>query len=98
MKTFESRINEGIPSLAVFMHAGQQDAAEIKREAEELRAQYGDRINLLRVDASYDHRLKHQYNILHYPTWILFTDGQELMRETGHKTVAELSRLVERGF
>ena len=98
MKTFESRINEGIPSLAVFMHAGQQDAAEIKREAEELRAQYGDRINLLRVDASYDHRLKHQYNILHYPTWILFKDGQELMRETGHKTLNELSQLVERGF
>ncbi len=98
MKTFESRIKEGIPSLAVFMHAASQDAAEIKRTAEELRAKYGERVNLLRVDASFDHRLKHQYDILVYPTWILFKDGQELMRETGHKTAAELSRMIDRAF
>lgn len=98
MKTFEDRVNEGIPSLVVFMHAGTQDAAEIKRLAEELRAKYGDRINLMRVDASYDHRLKRQYDILHYPTWILFKKGEELMRETGHKTVTELSDMVERAL
>lgn len=98
MKTFQSRIDEGIPSLAVFMHAGHQDAAEIKRLAEALRNEYGDRINLLRVDASYDHRLKRQFDIKAYPTWILFKKGEELMRESGHKTVAELSRMVERGF
>lgn len=96
MKTFEDRINEGIPSLAVFMHAGSQDAAEIKRLADGLRAKYGDRINLMRVDASYDHRLKKQYDIKAYPTWILFKRGEELMRETGHKTLGDLEKLVER--
>ncbi len=98
MKTFESRINEGIPSLAVFMHAGLQDAAEVKRLAEGLRSEFGDRINLLRVDASYDHRLKHQYDILVYPTWILFKKGEELQRETGHKTLTELSDMVKRAL
>lgn len=98
MKTFESRINEGIPSLAVFMHAGHQDAAEIKRLAEELRNEYGDRINLMRVDASYDHRLKRRFDIRTYPTWILFKKGEELMRESGHKSAAELSRMIERAF
>lgn len=98
MKTFESRINEGIPSLAVFIHAGEQDATEIKRIAEDLRKEYGERINIMRVDASYDHRLKHRFEIKTYPTWILFKKGDELMRESGHKTVAELSRMIERGF
>lgn len=98
MKTFESRIKEGIPSLVVFMHAGSQDAAAIKRLAEELRQKYGERINLMRVDASYDQRLKRQYDILRYPTWILFKKGEELMRETGEKTVTELSEMVERAF
>ena len=98
MITFEKRVQEGIPSLVVFMHAGSQDAAEIKRLAEALRAQYGERINIMRVDASYDHRLKKQYDIKTYPTWILFKRGEELMRETGHKTVGDLSKMVERGF
>lgn len=98
MKTFESRINEGIPSLAVFMHAGSQDAVEIKYLAEGLRKHFGDRLNLLRVDASYDHRLKHQYDILIYPTWILFKDGQELQRETGHKTLADLIAMANRAL
>lgn len=98
MKTFADRVKEGIPSLVVFMHAGQQDATEIKRLAEDLRAKYGDRINIMRVDASYDHRLKRQYDIKAYPTWILFKLGQELMRESGHKTATELSDMVDRAF
>lgn len=98
MITFEKRISEGTPSLVVFMHAGSQDATEIKRLAEALRAQYGDRINIMRVDASYDHRLKKQYDIKAYPTWILFKRGEELMRETGNKTAGDLSKMVERAF
>lgn len=98
MITFEKRISEGTPSLVVFMHAGSQDATEIKRLAEELRAKYGERINIMRVDASYDHRLKKQYDIRTYPTWILFKRGEELMRESGHKTAGELSEMIDRAF
>ncbi|MDE6236463.1 MAG: hypothetical protein K2M45_01175 [Muribaculaceae bacterium] len=98
MITFEKRINEGIPSLVVFMHAGLHDAVEIKHLAEGVRAKFGDRVNIMRVDASYDHRLKHQYNIATYPTWVLFKKGEELMRESGHKTVEDLIKLVERAL
>lgn len=98
MLKFESRINEGIPSLVVFIHAASQNAVDIKYLAEGLRKHFGERINIMRVDASYDHRLKHQYNILHYPTWVLFKDGQELQRETGVKTLQELIDMVDRAF
>ena len=96
MKTFEDRINEGIPSLAVFIHAGEQDAVEIKYLAEGVRKEFGEKVNIMRVDASYDHRLKKQYDIKAYPTWIVFRKGEELMRETGHKTLGELIELVKR--
>lgn len=98
MKTFEDRIKEGIPSMVVFIHAASQDAVEIKYLAEGLRKHFGERINIMRVDASYDHRLKHQYNILKYPTWVLFKDGQELQRETGNKTLQELIDMANRAF
>ncbi|MDE5842648.1 MAG: thioredoxin family protein [Muribaculaceae bacterium] len=98
MKTFESRISEGIPSMVVFIHAASQDAVEIKYLAEGLRKHFGERINIMRVDASFDHRLKHQYGILKYPTWILFKDGQELQRETGNKTLQELIDMANRAF
>ena len=98
MITLEQRINESVPSLVVFMHAGKHDAVDIKYRAEELRKLYGDRINLMRVDASYDHRLKKQYDIKAYPTWILFKEGEELMRESGDKSVGDLSKMVERAF
>lgn len=84
--------------MVVFIHAGSQDAVEIKYLAAGLRKHFGDRINIMRVDASYDHRLKREYNILKYPTWILFKDGEELMRETGEKTLGELISMADRAF
>lgn len=98
MKTFKSRIDENKPSMVVFIHAGQQNAVDIKYLADGLQKHYGDKINVMRVDASYDHRLKHQYDILKYPTWILFKEGQELQRETGEKKLSDLIKMADRGF
>lgn len=98
MKTFEERVKEDKPSLVVFVHADQADNSEIEKQLEELVRKYGDRINVLHVDASYDHKLKHQYAILHYPTYVLLRRGEELMRETGKKTITQLEELVERAF
>ncbi|MDE6083986.1 MAG: thioredoxin family protein, partial [Muribaculaceae bacterium] len=61
-----------------------------------LRNKYGDKLNIMRVEASYDHRLKRQYDIKTYPTWILFKKGEELMRESGHKTLGDLEKMIER--
>ncbi|MDE7160187.1 MAG: thioredoxin family protein [Muribaculaceae bacterium] len=98
MKTFEEVIRGKVPSLVVFIHAGQQDAVEIKYNMQELQKKYGDKVNIMRVDGSYDHRLAHQYDLRTYPTYILLKEGQELMRESGDKSVAELSELIERAF
>lgn len=98
MKTFKEVISGTVPSLVVFIHAGQQNAVDIKYDIEELRKKYGDRINILRVDSSYDQRVARNYNLSKFPTYVLIKEGQELMRESGDKTVGELSEMIERAF
>lgn len=98
MKTFKEVIKESTPSLVVFIHAGQQNAVDIKYDIEEMRKKYGDRLNVLRVDSSYDQRVAREYNLSNFPTYVLIKEGEELMRESGKKTVGELSEMIERAF
>ena len=98
MKTFEETISESKPSLVVFIHAGMQDVVSIKYLEEDLKKKYADKVNFLRVDSSYDHRVARDYNLDAYPTYVLFKEGQELMRESGDKTVTELSDMIDRAF
>ena len=84
--------------MVVFIHAGQQDAVDIDNNIEEIRKKYGDRINVLRVDSSYDQRVAQNYSLSQFPTYVLVKKGEELMRESGKKTVAELSDMIDRAF
>lgn len=95
---FKETIKGKTPSLIVFVRAAGQDAVEVKYLVEELQAKYDGKANIRRVDVSFDHALTDEYRIREYPTWVLFKEGQELMRESGRKTVGELSQLVERAF
>lgn len=98
MKTLKKVISEKKPSVIVFIHAGQQDAVDIKYDMEGLQKKYGDKLNVLRVDASYDPRVARDYRLTAFPTYVLVKEGQELMRESGRKTVAELSEMVDRAI
>lgn len=97
-KTFEEVINETVPTLVVFQHAGRHNAVDVKYMAEELKDKYNGRANVMRVDASYNEPLWTRFQVHAFPTYILFKEGQELMRESGEKTIGELSQLVERGL
>ncbi len=98
MKIFEEKIKESVPTLVVFQHAGNQDAVKVKYLTESLRAKYGDRANIVRVDGSYNGKLKVRYKLEEYPTWILFKEGQELMRESGDKTESQLEEMIVRAL
>ena len=98
MKTFEEVIKESTPSLVVFIHAGQQNAVDIKHNIEEIRKKYAGKLNVLRVDSSYDQRVAQNYSLSHFPTYVLIKQGEELMRESGKKTITELSDMIDRAF
>lgn len=98
MRKIEEKIKAGVPTLVVFQHAGNQDAVEVKYLIEELRGKYGDKANIERVDSSYNGQIKVRYKLEEYPTWILFKEGQELMRESGRKTVGQLEDMLQRAL
>ncbi len=98
MKSFKEKIKESVPTLVVFQHAGNQDAVEVKYLYDTLKKDYEGRANIVRVDCSYNGQLKVDYKLREYPTWILFKEGQELMREAGRKTEAELTDMLGRAL
>lgn len=98
MKKFERIIREVVPTMVVFQHAGNQDAVEVKYLIADLKEKFGNRANIERVDSSYDGDLKMKYKLAEYPTWILFKEGQELMRESGRKTAGQLEDMLRRAI
>lgn len=98
MKHFEEVIGESKPTLAVFMHAAEHNAVDLKYLVAELQKQYGDKANIARVDTSFNRKMIEKFRLNTYPTWILFKEGQELMRESGNKTVTQLGELIERAL
>lgn len=95
---FKEIIKEDKPSLIVFLHAAGQDAVKVKYLLEEVEAKYGDKLNVKRVDSSYNHFIADEYRLSNYPTWVLFKQGEELMRESGDKKISELTDMIDRAF
>ena len=98
MKTLVEKLKEKIPTLVVFQHAGEQDEDDVKNLIEELRSKYGERAAIISVDTSHNGQYKEWYKLREYPTYILFKEGQELMRESGKKTQAALEDMIERAL
>lgn len=98
MKRFEETIKETIPTLVVFEHVGEKDDAEIKKIEEEVANEFEDKVRVLRVDASRDGNIKERYKLTGYPTFILFQEGLELMRESGRKSRGDIEDMVRRAL
>lgn len=97
MKTLKETIRESKPTLVVFMHPGSQDAVEIKYLIEEVKKNFADKASTARVDDTHG-QYKVEYRLDEYPTYILFKEGQELMRESGKKTASELIEMIQRAI
>ena len=98
MKSFVEKIKETIPTLVVFQHSGNKDAADVDSLIQKLREEFAGRANIERVNASDDGEYKVHYKLEEYPTYILFKESQELMRESGKKTQSELEKMIQTGL
>ncbi|MDE6080617.1 MAG: hypothetical protein K2G35_11210 [Duncaniella sp.] len=95
MKHLEEVIKESTPTLVVFQHINETNGAAEDTIFEELKTKYDGKANLCTVDCSKNGSYKERYHFAGYPTWILFKEGQELAREGGHKTLAQLSAMLD---
>lgn len=94
MKTLKETIKESKPTLVVFMHPGSQDAVEIKYLVDAVKNKYAEKANTARVDDTHG-QYKVEYRLNEYPTFILFKEGQELMRESGRKSESQLEEMIQ---
>ena len=97
MKTFKELIKDSKPTLVVFMHPGSQDAVEIKYMVDAVKNRYEGKAHTARVDDTHG-QLKVEYRLEEYPTYIIFKEGQELMRESGKKSEGQLEEMIERAL
>lgn len=93
---FKDKIKETIPSLVLFVHESEQNEEDFKKLEDDIKNKYGNKLNVVRVDVSYDRHLIKEYKINEYPTWILFDKGEELMRESGCKSFNDLVEMIDR--
>ncbi|MBD5171796.1 MAG: thioredoxin family protein [Bacteroidales bacterium] len=98
MDKLEKTLSASEPTLVAFIHAAESNAVDVKYILEELKKQYDGRARVIRVDSSYNRPVIERYKLSEYPTFILFKEGQELMRESGEKTVGELAQLIDRAL
>lgn len=98
MKRIEEVIKESTPSLLVFTHEGKQDNGEVTHLIDEIRNHYKDAINILTIDTTRDGKMSMRFHLEDYPTYILFKEGEELMRESGKKSIGDLDEMVKRAY
>ena len=98
MKSYKKAIEENIPTMLVFEHAGMNDAVAVHHLVRELKNQFGEKAHIIPVDASYNGQYKVDYKLREYPTYIVYKQGEELMRESGDKTIAALADMITRAL
>ncbi|MDE7153904.1 MAG: hypothetical protein K2O00_05615 [Muribaculaceae bacterium] len=94
MKHLDDVIKESKPTLVIFQHSGEVNAIDENIVFEEIKSKYEGRANVISVDCSRNGSYKEHYRFQGYPTWILFKEGQELMRAGGSRTVAQVEAMI----
>lgn len=98
MRKIEEVVNESKPTVIVLLHEGKQDTEETAKLINELSNMYKDTLNIITLDTTRDGKMSMRYHVKDYPTYILFKEGQELMRESGKKSIADLDEMVKRAL
>lgn len=94
MKKIEEVLKESKPTVLVFEHVGRQNSVDTKYLIDALKKDFSDGINIIKLDTSYNGKMSMRFHLEDYPTYILYKEGQELMRESGHKSEADLVAMV----
>ncbi|MDE6484740.1 MAG: thioredoxin family protein [Duncaniella sp.] len=98
MKNLEETIKEKMPTLVAFVHEGKEEASEVKPIVEEVSAKYEGKAHVIYFPNHFNNRVSEHFRITSYPCYILFKEGEELMRESGKKTANQLGELIDRAL
>lgn len=93
IKKFADCISDASTMLVEFFRPGK---AEDEGVMSHLECALKGKAGVLAVDGAENPELMRAYNVGSYPTFILFKDGQEAWRDSGHKGFDELRHMVEK--
>lgn len=94
METFNDVINSGQLVLADFFATWCGPCKAMHPVLEQLKAQLGDRVRIIKVDVDKHGIPAVEYNVQAVPTLILFRNGQVLWRQSGAMPLNQLLQVV----
>lgn len=94
-ETFNDVISADRPVLVDFFATWYGPCKAMHPVLEQLKAQLGDRLRIIKVDVDKHQQTAAQYNVQAVPTLALFRSGQLLWRQSGALPLNQLKAVVE---
>lgn len=93
--TFENLIHSGTPVLFDFHAAWCGPCKAMMPLLDELEAEFDTRVRIVRIDVDEALDLAVRLKVMGVPTFMLYKNGQELWRQPGALSRAELRQVLE---
>jgi thioredoxin 1 len=95
MSAFKEIIREDLPVLVEFYTEWYTPCAESLEVLTDLKAHFGDKLRILKVDADTNVEATAKYKIISVPAFLLFQSGQLLWRTYGELKKDQLIGAIE---
>jgi len=83
MTNFEQTISQSKPTLVDFYARWCGPCQMQSPIIDKIKEEYGEKMNVLKVDVDHDRELSRMYRISSIPTLVLFKDGKTIWRASG---------------
>lgn len=96
MSQFHELINRNTPTLVDFSANWCEPCRKMPPILNEVKAELGDSVNIIKVDVQKDKKAAHKYEITNIPTLLLFKNGKVIWRKSGVTGAREISNAVKK--
>lgn len=96
-ETFEDDVlNSPIPVLVDFSISGCAPCKRMAPVIDSLAREYDGKLKIVKLDANINSATKEKYSVSAFPTFIIFSHGQPVARNTGAMDKTELASILDR--
>ncbi|MBR5899518.1 MAG: thioredoxin [Muribaculaceae bacterium] len=95
MTNFEQTISQSKPTLVDFYARWCGPCQMQAPIIDKIKADYGDKLNVLKIDVEHDRELAAVYRVSAIPTLVLFKDGRTVWRASGLRSAADIEGKIK---